>query len=275
MKVLFFLLLTCTALAQPGGAPFGFMKSGAVDPDAQTFIDSAGITNTTQKNAINSLVINLKNANLWTGMVAIYPMVGGTAETHKWNLKDPRNLNAAYRLVFTGGWTHSATGAKPNGVDASAETYLLGNSLSQNSTALNYYSRTDANEGRVDMGYFSSSALYLAYRFNSTIYPSIHAAESSGGASPYTTSLGLITGSRVNATQTVFYQDGAIKGTYARASVAPAAVTILLGAYKSGGSPTLFSTKECAFASIGAGLTDADVANLYTSVQAYQSALGR
>ena len=32
-------------------------------------------------------------------MKAIYPFVGGTATTHKFNLKDPADINAAFRLV--------------------------------------------------------------------------------------------------------------------------------------------------------------------------------
>ena len=36
-----------------------------------------------------------------------------------------------------------------------------------------------------------------------------------------------------------------------------------------------FSNKECAFASIGTGLTPTQHANLYTRVQAFQTKLGR
>ena len=36
-----------------------------------------------------------------------------------------------------------------------------------------------------------------------------------------------------------------------------------------------YTDKECAFASVGAGLTDAEAANFYTLVQAYQTTLGR
>jgi hypothetical protein len=95
------------------------------DTDALAFISAASITNTTQKNAINTLVTDMKTNGLWTKMKAIYPFVGGTASTHKWNLKDPRDLNAAYRLVFNGGWTHSSTGAKPNGTTGYADTNLI------------------------------------------------------------------------------------------------------------------------------------------------------
>jgi hypothetical protein len=40
-------------------------------------------------------------------------------------------------------------------------------------------------------------------------------------------------------------------------------------------NPQFYSTKECAFASIGDGLTDTEAGNLYTAVQAYQTTLGR
>ena len=57
-------------------------------------------------------------------MKAIYPFVGGSAASHKFNLKDPRDLDAAFRLAFNGGWTHASTGAKPNGSNGWANTYF-------------------------------------------------------------------------------------------------------------------------------------------------------
>ena len=36
-----------------------------------------------------------------------------------------------------------------------------------------------------------------------------------------------------------------------------------------------YSNRECAFASIGDGLTDTEASNFYTAVQTYQTALGR
>ena len=96
----------------------------AYDPDAQAFFTASGLTGATELNAVNQLVLDLKGFGIWTKMKAIYPMVGGTAALHKWNLKDPQDTNAAFRLVFTGGWTHSSTGALPNGTNAFANTYL-------------------------------------------------------------------------------------------------------------------------------------------------------
>jgi hypothetical protein len=67
------------------------------DVDALAFIAAASITDSTQQSAIDTLVKSLKSANIWTKMKALYPFVGGTATTHKFNLKDPRDLDAAYR----------------------------------------------------------------------------------------------------------------------------------------------------------------------------------
>jgi len=77
------------------------------DADAQKFFDSTGISDTLQKSALNALVRQLKDSALWAKFSAIYPMVGGSANYDKWNLKDPRNTDAAYRLSFNGAPTFS------------------------------------------------------------------------------------------------------------------------------------------------------------------------
>ena len=45
--------------------------------------------------------------------------------------------------------------------------------------------------------------------------------------------------------------------------------------FNSLGTPSGYTTKQCAFASIGSGLTDTEAANFYTAVQAFQTTLGR
>jgi hypothetical protein len=136
--------LSATEVLQNYNALSGrFDKTPSVtDYDALNFVNAALISNETQQIAINTLTTDLKNAGLWSKMKAIYPFVGGTASTHRWNLKDPRNVDAAFRLTFSGGWTHSSTGADPNGTNASADTFIRPSShLNLYNTHLSYYSR--------------------------------------------------------------------------------------------------------------------------------------
>jgi len=103
--------------------PFAFMApSGpSYDADAQAFftaVTNGGDTlTTTEENAVNQFVLDLKSAGIWTSMNAIYPFVGGTATSTKWNLKDPQDTDAAFRITWRnpGNGTFSADGVKGDG----------------------------------------------------------------------------------------------------------------------------------------------------------------
>jgi len=58
-------------------------------------------------------------------------------------------------------------------------------------------------------------------------------------------------------------------------SSTPVNLNTYIGALNQNGSPLFYTTKQCAFASIGDGLIDTEAANLYTAVQAYQTTLSR
>jgi len=261
------------------------------DVDAQAFITATGITDTTQKNAINQLVLDLKSANIWTKMKAIYPFVGGTATTHKFNLKDPRDLDAAFRLVFNGGWTHTSTGALPNGTSAYADTYLIpSTSLTNNSSHLSYYSRTNRGyRNSVAIGSYQGSPTYnnIDLRFYANGYNGVPnktaSAQYDGFNSldyadytPTTTAcFGIASKTAVNLNK--IYENGILKGSNTNTSTRTLPnVRTLIGAISNGSSGVIsYDNLESAFASIGDGLTDAEASNFYTAVQAYQTTLGR
>jgi hypothetical protein len=251
---------------------------GGFDPDAQAFITAASITNTTQQNAINTLVVDLKGYGVWTKMKAIYPFIGGTASTHKWNLKDPRDLDAAFRLVFNGGWTHSSTGATPNGTNAFANTYLnpLTVIANNNSNGLSYYSGSNLSEtnadpcniGSVDAG---NNGILIA-KSNSTFATRINNAVISFANSNMK---GFFAGFRQSSILTkIFYNvsvqvSGNSGGTLPNYNMYIGAInTQLSGAYG-------YVKNDFRFSHIGDGLTDTEAANLYTAVQAYQTSLSR
>jgi hypothetical protein len=243
------------------------------DSDALAFITAAAITDTTQKNAITTLVSDLKTANIWSKMKALYPFVGGTAAQHRFNLKDPRTIDAAFYMDFIGGGTHSATGYQGNITTAYAKTKFTG--LSNNSS-LSYYNRyTGLDDTGILMGVFNNPDV------NTGLVSNL------GGNSIFTirsnTSLqytsiankGFWIANRQNQTNINAWHNGVKTGTStASSSVSPQTSELFLNAYNSGVAQ-YYSKSECAFASIADGLTDGEAVAFYTAVQAYQTTLNR
>lgn len=247
---------------------------GGTDADAQAFITAAGITDATQQSAINTLVTDLKTYGVWTKMKAIYPMVGGTSSTHKWNLKDPRDLDAAFRLVFSGGLTHNANGITGNGTNGFADTKLNDNTiLNLNNVHCSVYLRTNTDGLRCDLGVYDGiSGINIYSRYINSQYLRLHEEDTNTIAT--TDSRGFRLGSRnISTSKNIFINN--TKTTFAQNSVSKANYNIYIMASNGVGSAVNYSNRECAFASIGDGLTDTEAANLYTAVQAYQTSLSR
>lgn len=260
---------------------------GGTDADAQAFITAAGITDATQQSAINTLVTDLKTYGVWSKMKAIYPFVGGTSSTHKWNLKDPRDLDAAFRLVFSGGITHSSTGVLFGGVNGYADSFLTPlTTLNASDVSITYYSRTNTTTaGGEDIGAWNSSysnglsmGIYRAASSTSKTYAYVI---NPGTAQGYLnagnqTSTGLFTANRVSNNNAKMFRNGVSVGTNTNTlTLTRPSFKLYIGAANEFGTAGAFSNKECAFASIGDGLTDTEAANLYTAVQAYQTTLSR
>lgn len=201
----------------------------------------------------------------------------------KYNLVNPVDSDAAFRLVFNGGWTHSANGATPNGTNGWANTYLQPSSvLTQNSTHLSFYSRTqDTSKSGLDISSFTlapAAHLALTAYYNSLttgisvqyLYPTDSAIGYSGSTQ------GLFIGSRINSTSNKLYRNAAILGTRTTANTTFLPTNnIAIAANGQTGSMGEYQNRQCAFASIGNGLTDTEASNLYTRVQAFQNSLNR
>jgi hypothetical protein len=248
------------------------------DPDAQAFITAAAITDPTQQAAINTLVVDLKGYSIWSKMKAVYPFVGGTATSMKWNLKDPRDLDAAFRLTFHGGGSWDNNGYTPNGSNGWANTYLIAdNTLNISSGHLSIYSRSNLNGG-YDMGCVTASVgvaensvisrwtdnkFYANYGLQT--YPNV----------ANTDSRGLFIANRNSATNTTGYKNGSKVIDTAQTSSRLSLKIMPIGALNNDGLMQNWSNRQYAFASIGDGLTDTEAANFYTAVQAFNTTLAR
>lgn len=259
---------------------FGKGRMASTDRDALAFIEAAGIYNTNQQKAIVDLVRSLKRVGLWTKMKAIYPFIGGTATSHKWNLKDPRDADAAFRLTFSGGWTHSSTGAKPNGTNAFANTFLTpSSSLSLNSHSCGYYSNSNLSEtasvDAVNMGSFNSATQALLVRKKTTTMDS----RANAAFVSYTTNTmnGLFSVSKQSSTVTKIFIDATEVNSGNSGGTLPT-VSIYLGDLNISGAgayPDGYVLNDFRFAFVADGLANADVGSLSDLLTLYQKRLGR
>jgi len=256
----------------------GSSPTPPVDPDAQAFITAAGITDSTQQSAINTLVVDLKGYSIWTKMKAVYPFVGGTATTHKYNLINPADTDAAFRLVFTGGWTHSSNGALPNGTNGYADTFLIpSTTLQLNSVSLSYYSRTLSTTAAQAMGGndFANYLILNNFSGGTSIYAQLNTSGPDYIQATITNTQGLFIANRTTSTVVNLWSNSSKVATDSKTSTARPAVKLFLGARNNIGPASGYDNKQLAFASIGDGLTDTEAANFYTAVQAYQTTLAR
>ena len=255
-----------------------------MDADATAFITATGITDTTQKNAINTLVLNLKSYGIWSKAKAIYPFVGGTATTHKYNLKNPLDTDAAFRLLFNGGWTHSSGGVLPNGTTAWANTFLKPSlELSQDSASLGSYLRgpaTPYSPSGIHIGCANSDyskGLYTTWTFDPGSGNEFSRNNNNLAGSTLTDKIsrGFIQNYRTSSTNMKVLKDNSTSISNTNATTGLAAHNIYIGAMNLGGTTSFYNNIELAFSSICTGLTDTEANNFYTAVQAFQTTLAR
>jgi hypothetical protein len=277
------------ALGRNINAVLPFYYNSDYSIEVNNFIFNAGITDATQQSALNTLVNTLKTANIWTKMKAVYPMVGGNATSHRYNLVNTSN----YLLTFNGGWTHSASGATPNGSTGYADTGLKPyGTLDQNSHHMSYYSRTNnigTSNIRSVMGCSLNSQLEILsweYPTGSNIFDSYLSITNSNYMirSSINTAKGFLMANRQTSTNVNFSQSGVIKvsSTNSLSSTLPnitggaVPANIWIGSsFRAATSERTYTILQCSFASIGDGLTNSELTTFYNAVQAFQTTLNR
>ena len=253
------------------------------DADALAFFSrvttAGGSLSTTEKSAVNQLVLDLKSYSIWTKMKAIYPMVGASAAACAQNL-----VSSSFTGTFNGGWTYASSGVTPNGTSGYMNTAFNPNSsyVDNVNNHLSFYSRTqdstisgyDMNvyDGTNEFGltqYYNGVSLKL---FNAYSYPSLCAAANISNTK------GFLIGARTANNLSKAYFNNSIIATQTNSlggSTRPIYPIYIGATNNQNTSRYQYSTRECAFSSIGDGLSDTEASNFYTAVQAFQTTLSR
>jgi hypothetical protein len=254
------------------------------DPDAQAFITAAGITGATEQAAINSLVVDLKANSLWTMMDVIYPFVGSTASSNKYNLKDPQDTDAAYRLTFYGGMSFNTSGATGNGSDGYADTHYSTSATTQDDISCGFYQFTEnspsLSEELILGSYGGDPSIQLGSNLGPGSYfmrlgdPSTTSSAGNGGNID-----GFYIANRTGSTASQLYRNGSLTPilNYSTSYTQSGSFNQFLWNFNLGGSPygNSFANQGLCFAFYGRGLSGTDITNFSSIVNTFNATLGR
>ena len=234
-----------------------------------------GITATVSA-ATQTLFTDLKNCNVYSKLYALYPFLGGTAASAKWNAINPVDTNAAFRLTFVGGIIFSqAKGIQGNGTNSFANTFWVESGATPTSanTSIGYFISVSGTG--LDMGVNYTSGWLILQSSNGT----------NTRGSIQTGSLNTLTGttnaqainffglSRTNNSQVSFVRAGGGVQTITQNTTigrAPAQVTIFtinqFGTFTNRGFGSAF---------LGDGLTTTELACVRDAITTFNTTLGR
>jgi len=233
------------------------------EPEAVDFFARAGITDFTQKSAVNNLVVALKAANIWGKIRALYPLVGGTRSAHSQNLK-----GTAYTIA----WESESNDA--NGVTGNAtckgDTGLNASSLAVGSVALGVYNVTGGNDPASEISAYQSGndfSLTCLWTDNIT-YANMGTSGNSisvTGIDPKGFWVMNNSALEVSANMTL-YRNGSLLNSKTIPSNAGPNLNYLL---------IYGCSRTIALAFFSDGLSQPEVVSLSSAVQAFQTTLGR
>lgn len=274
------------------------------DSDVATFISSVGSTNLTdlEKNAIENLVTDFKAYGLWSKMKAVYPFVGGTAAAHKWNLKNPVDSDAAFRLVFNGTWTHDSSGATSLNNTSYIETYFVPSvqfSAITNFHVGYYQSKFSLSYPEHVLGAGETTRIRLGHQIGShTLWGTVNATTFGSGNGPNENFASQYRGLLLlNSTQTgrLYFPYfnfslpsfnppvvGDDRKTFTLTAESAAALTgnlptesLHISGYNNAGVHVNGNTIKTSFISFGDGLTAQEAINYNKAVEKFQDTLNR
>jgi hypothetical protein len=244
------------------------------DP-AGDFLTATGITDVTITTAIYNLVDELQTGGIWDKIEAFYPFVGGTATTHKFNLKDPRDDERAFRLTFFGGITHDANGVTGNGTTGYFRTWWATNTSNKTNDNLGFiYSRSSGQTG-ADFGQIFADSFQLSAR-NSTDLFFVRNLNSTAGSEANLDGSGFFATSRDNSANFRMYKGTTeYTKTIASGSGNTAVGVTGLALQLNASSLTAFSNRNIAAMGFGKSLSTAEISALKTAIDNFQTTLGR
>jgi len=249
--------------------------------DAEKFIIAANITDPTEQTAIYTLVDSLIANNLWDKLFAIYPFVGSSGYSHKFNLKAPIDDDISYRLTFTGGSTHSSLGYQCDGTSW-ANTYFNPNLIQDvNSNGITITVGTNnatISSDAIEIGSYTNGTTlsFVGSKRNNTNYTRYCGMNSNTGRIELTgtnDARGIYSGNRFGG-NTKLIRNGMTLATIAASGALPSS-PIYIGTLNLAPLSLYTTTQRIQFTSLHSGLSDSELVTFHSIIDTFENSLGR
>jgi len=243
------------------------------DPDAAAYFARMSPDEPTAfKNAVNTFVLALKAASLWTGM----DRLGIFCTTNAANaLFDLRGVTKTYELFGTTTFT-TERGIAGNGTDgyiSFREAFqAAGNSFAQNSACVAAWCNDSLDDGTASHPHIGTvdSGTTLLYARIGGESGRVNSSTTDSNTRTGTTRKGFRWGTRTDSANVTYGYNGAALTPVAKASFSP----LSTGNATVGRRDTLYTADRIAFVCSGAGLSSADMIVLYGLVNTLLTTLG-
>jgi hypothetical protein len=242
-------------------------------------LGAGGSLTSLQEGYITTFFNTLKSNNLWDKIIAGHMLFLGSAAATKFNIKNPANTDAAFRLTWHGTGTFASNGWTSDGstgyadmhfnpsLDATQDGLGFGAYVRGGSTGSTVYmmGNYDGSSITNDVGIDNSSGMFGGCNSPLAQINSIIPAASTR----------LIYVNRVNSGSVKYYRDGTLVGTSSQTSATPFNGNVYLGCFNFNGTPNFFFGNRITFSIITDGsLNDTDEANLNTAINTFLTSWG-
>lgn len=261
-----------------------FMTATQIPNDATVYFPATiyEITGSEYWIYVNDLFKNLKGIgnvnptyNLLPLILALYPLIGGTSNTIKYNAIDPRDADDAFRLTLFGGLSITGEGVVGNTSNGYMKTHLIPSvDLFLNDVHICSVVRNTGGQQPYTMGAFNASLQGIIIR-KSNISSSMldnYANASFSVVEAGITYFGLI--SRLSSINFDFY-DSKTKTNIVKNSAALPSVDISLLGYNNDGAVSGFNDAVGHFYSIGRGFTEQQENAFFDSINDFLTKIHR
>jgi hypothetical protein len=252
-----------------------------INQNVRNFALAAGIADTTLINSLDNLVFDLANNNLLNKFYAIYPLVGGSSDSCKFNLIS----TASFTLNYTGSFNFTNTGISGSGTTSNINTSFTPSTNTADwatNNSFGVYVNTNVSGG-YDMGAESpfpaspaNADTYLISRYTNNTASFANSGSISVASTDSTGFwFGVVSGS--TGTNVNLYKNG----TSVASKVSPTTYTITKPLFFTANNPEGAATanensrRQYSFAFIARAFNSSEALTLSNIVNTFQTSLGR